>query len=55
MTTVMTHAAKEQVLKDTPLRVFGRVEDVADAVEFVLKCGFVNGAEIVVDGGLSVA
>ncbi len=29
----------------------GRPEDVAAAVEFLMRAGFVNGAEIVVDGG----
>lgn len=31
----------------------GRVEDVLAAVEFVMSSRFVNGQEIVVDGGVS--
>jgi 3-oxoacyl-[acyl-carrier protein] reductase len=52
MTAAMTDVATKQALEKTPLGRFGKVEEVADAAEFLVKCGFVNGAELVIDGGL---
>ncbi len=41
----------------TPLERWGKVDDVVDAIRFLLSSAsaFVTGAEITVDGGLSVA
>ncbi|KAF8534453.1 hypothetical protein BDD12DRAFT_756309 [Trichophaea hybrida] len=52
MTVKMTEAARNVAVTGTPLRRFGSVEEVADAAVFLVQCEFINGAEIVVDGGL---
>ncbi|KAI5847431.1 hypothetical protein BZA05DRAFT_122739 [Tricharina praecox] len=52
MTTGMTGAAREAALGATPAGRFGVPEEVADAVVFLVGNGYMNGAEIVVDGGL---
>ena len=52
MTTGMTAAAREAALGATPAGRFGTPEEVADAAVFLVGNGYVNGAEIVVDGGL---
>ncbi|KAF8241592.1 NAD(P)-binding protein [Wilcoxina mikolae CBS 423.85] len=49
---MMMEAARNVAIAGTPLRRFGRVEEVADAAVFLVQCEFINGAEIVVDGGL---
>lgn len=36
-----------------PAQRVGRAEDIAEAVEFLMGAGFVNGHELVVDGGVS--
>lgn len=47
---------KEVILKNIPLERLGKVEDVAQAVKFLLseKAGFITGQVVVVDGGLSI-
>jgi 3-oxoacyl-[acyl-carrier protein] reductase len=57
--TPSTHAAVNPgLLKDivgrVPLRRLARAEEIADAVVFVAKNGFVNGTIVAVDGGLVV-
>lgn len=42
------------IVAETPLRRVGRPEDVAGAVEYLLRAPFVTGAALVVDGGLSL-
>ncbi|NLI40364.1 MAG: 3-oxoacyl-[acyl-carrier-protein] reductase [Caldisericales bacterium] len=56
--TPMTHALTEQVRNDylsrIPLRRFGLPEDIAGVVSFLAspKGSYINGATIVIDGGL---
>lgn len=52
MTAGMSAEARERALEGTPLGRFGTPEEVADVAVFLVGCGFVNGAEVVVDGGL---
>lgn len=56
--TSMTRAAGSDYLTDvvarTPSRRLGRVSEVVDCVRFLLGNEFVVGAEIVVDGGISL-
>jgi NAD(P)-dependent dehydrogenase (short-subunit alcohol dehydrogenase family) len=52
MTAGMTEDSKEKALKATPLGRLGRVDEIADTAVFLAESGFINGAEIVVDGGL---
>ncbi|KAL7267875.1 hypothetical protein RUND412_009522 [Rhizina undulata] len=54
MTDSFDDNRKDTIRKATPLKRFGTVEDVADVAEFLVRSRFVTGAEIVVDGGLSV-
>ncbi|KAA8895092.1 hypothetical protein FN846DRAFT_1029799 [Sphaerosporella brunnea] len=53
MTARMSEVARIAALKATPLGRFGHVDEVADAAVFLVENGFVNGAEIVIDGGLA--
>ena len=52
MTAAMGPEARAGALANTPVGRFGHVDEVADAAVFLIECGFVNGSEIVVDGGL---
>lgn len=50
-----TRAAwEERVVADIPARRFGRVEELADTVAFLLseRAGYINGTSLQVDGGL---
>ncbi len=46
---------KNEIIKGIPLARFGRAQDVAGAVNFLLSdaAGFITGQVIVIDGGLS--
>ena len=44
---------EEKDVADHAANRAGRPSDIADAVEFVVNCGFVNGQDITVDGGAS--
>lgn len=44
-------AVIEAVKAKNPLRDMGRVEDIVDAAEYILKARFLNGQTIAVDGG----
>lgn len=56
MRTIYDAAIWEQSRKNTPLRRFGRGEDVAGAAAFLCssEAGFITGQTLIVDGGLSV-
>lgn len=41
----------EKMSKTNPLKAFGNVEDVSDAVLFLLKAKFITGQVIFIDGG----
>ncbi|KZL70806.1 short-chain dehydrogenase/reductase [Colletotrichum tofieldiae] len=40
-----------EMLRTHPLKRAGTAEEVADAVAFVVGCGYVNGTDLLVDGG----
>lgn len=40
--------------KNTPLRRFGKIEDVISAVEFIIKTDYLTGEIIHLDGGLTI-
>ncbi|KAK1516035.1 short-chain dehydrogenase/reductase SDR [Colletotrichum paranaense] len=40
-------------LKVHPLKRASTADEIAQAIEFVVKCGYVNGVDILVDGGIS--
>ncbi|TKW52891.1 putative short-chain type dehydrogenase/reductase y4vI [Colletotrichum tanaceti] len=43
--------AIRKIMKEHPLKRAGTAEEVADAVAFVAGCGYVNGTDLLVDGG----
>jgi NAD(P)-dependent dehydrogenase (short-subunit alcohol dehydrogenase family) len=49
----MTDGARKAALEMTPSGEFGTTEGIADAAMFLALNRFVNGSQIVVDGGLS--
>jgi len=48
-------AALEQAAKEILVRRIGKPEDVAEAYLFLMKCGFITGQTIEVDGGQLLA
>jgi 3-oxoacyl-[acyl-carrier protein] reductase len=56
MTAVLRQDYKEGLVKNIPLGRFGRAEDVAGVVKFLLSdaANFITGQTIVVDGGLFI-
>jgi 3-oxoacyl-[acyl-carrier protein] reductase len=56
--TEMTMSAGSDYIRDvvrrTPVGRLGRVDEVARTVQFLIESPFVNGADIVIDGGLSL-
>jgi len=56
MTAAMTEARKTEVLANVPLRRYGSVIEIAEVVRFLASeaAGYVNGAVLPVDGGLSM-
>lgn len=39
------------MIESTPLKRAGTADEVAEAVEFVARCGYVNGTDVLIDGG----
>jgi len=48
----LSEDSREEIRLQIPSRVFGDVANVANAIEFVIKSDFVNGAAINIDGGI---
>jgi 3-oxoacyl-[acyl-carrier protein] reductase len=47
----MTEGKKAKIISETPVGRLGTAEDVADAVEFLVRTDFINGTVLVVGGG----
>jgi len=43
---------KKEVLSRLPLKSFGKIRDISNAVEFIIKSEYVNGSVITIDGAL---
>lgn len=56
MVAAMPEAQRQQLPKQIPMRRLGRVEEVADAIAYLLspQASYVTGHTLVIDGGLSV-
>ena len=56
LTTVLPEALKAQIVAATPLGHFGTVEDIANAVTFLVsdEAAYITGQVLAVDGGLVV-
>jgi 3-oxoacyl-[acyl-carrier protein] reductase len=54
MTLTLSDAVREQMLKSIPVQRFGRPEDVAEAVLFLVsdKAGYITGQVLAVNGGM---
>ena len=56
MTSKMTQKAREKNLEQIPLGYFGKAEDVAEAVLFLVsdKARYITGQVFQVDGGMAI-
>ena len=54
MNNDLSEEEKAEVASEIPLNRWGEPNDVADVVEMVIKCKYINGETIVVDGGWSL-
>jgi 3-oxoacyl-[acyl-carrier protein] reductase len=52
MTASLTDSARAEAVKSIPLRRFGKPEDVADMVGYVVSADYVTGSVLHVDGGI---
>ena len=54
MTAAIPQSEKEKYLKMIPAKRFGKVEDIAEAISFLLsdKASYINGTNININGGL---
>ena len=50
----MSEEEKKKAVEKTPLGRWGKPEDVAEAVGFLVESDFINGTVLVVDGGRSI-
>lgn len=50
----LSDAAKDEIMKKTPLRRSGNPKDIADAVYFLAHAPFITGQVLAVDGGRSL-
>ena len=55
MTAGLPDAVKEKYFNQIPAKRFGNVDDIADAIAFLLseKASYINGTNIHIDGGLT--
>lgn len=51
MMQTFSEEERQDIISEIPLGRMGTGEDVADCVEFLIKCNYITGQTIVVDGG----
>ncbi|MFI0909847.1 3-oxoacyl-[acyl-carrier-protein] reductase [Streptomyces abikoensis] len=54
MTTSLADGARAEALKSIPLQRFGRPEEVADMVGYVVSADYVTGSVLHIDGGIVI-
>lgn len=54
MTAALPEKVREQVLGEIPLNRFGRPEEVATAIDFLLQQPYLTGQVLTVDGGMTM-
>jgi len=52
MTAELTDAQKEQIVNKVPMGTIGKPDDIAQAVLFLVKSGYITGETIHVNGGM---
>jgi 3-oxoacyl-[acyl-carrier protein] reductase len=52
MTNTLSEERRKAVLSRIPLRRFGEVSEIAEAVKFLIRSNYVTGATIRIDGGM---
>ena len=50
---ILTEDRVKQIMDHTPMRRFGKPKDLLEAILMLSSCKFVNGSEIVIDGGFN--
>ena len=50
LTDTLKGDVKKEVLNRIPSKSFGKISDIANAMEFLIKTGYVNGSVITIDG-----
>ena len=48
----MSEEAKKEILGRVPSRSFGKIPEIAHAVEFLMRAGYVNGSVLTIDGAI---
>lgn len=52
LTETLDDAAQKEIVNRIPSKSFGKVSDIAHAIEFLIKSKYVNGSVLTIDGAL---
>ena len=52
MFTRLNSSKKKQLLNKVPLKKHGKIDNIYNAIEFIINSDYVNNSEIKIDGGL---
>lgn len=53
LTEGIDERARQRILQRIPMRREGSAEEIAELIDWVLRCAYMTGAVVPVDGGLS--